>query len=385
MKEYNKKYIFISIVLMAFCLRIASTGIGSLLPVIQQEYSMSGGSAGLITTISLFVFALVSPAAGKLGHRFGEGKILCGGIVLIFFGTLVRSLAGHIGIFLGTAILSAGIALGNVLMPAVIKKEYPEKVGLMSGIFTVAMAIASTLALALSVPLANIPLLGWKGSLAIWDILIAASLLVWLALRSLQLDHSAQQAGDKIWKKPLAWCVTLFFGITSMMFYVMISWLPTILQESGMSGSAAGMMTSIFQLVGLPVSLLAPMWAGKCRDQRRILGISSVVNILGIIGFIVADDLSIRIACVILLGLSNGCNFSMALALFGFRSSNAADAARLSSFAQSLGYGIAATGPLVVGWLHDLIPNWRINLLYVLAFALVAMVAGLKAGENRTI
>ena len=368
----------LSIILVAFCLRIIITGVGPLLPEITKSLGLSGSASGLLTTLPLIAFAVVSPLTGGIGRRLGEGRTVLIGLCLILLGTVLRSTAGILGLFLGTAIVGVGTAIGNVLLPAVVKAEYPTRVGQVTAYFTVAMVAAAAIGLALNVPLSTAGL-GWNGALMIWGIAVVITGFIWRKNVSLRLGTTdpAEAASDPkpIWKSGLAWCVTLYFGINSLIFYAVIGWLPTILQSSGMAGQTAGMVTSLYQVVSLAPSLLVPTLAGKRRDQRGWLLLGSILNIIGITTLMASSAAAAQVAATIILGLANGCAFSMGLALMGFRAKNAVDAARLSGFAQSVGYALAATGPLVVGWLHDLTPNWNIGLGYILFTCMVALLA----------
>lgn len=361
---------------------------GPLLPEITEALGLTGSASGLLTTLPLIAFAVVSPLTGGLGRRWGEGRTILAGLALILLGTVLRSMAGTVGLFLGTAVVGVGTALGNVLLPAVVKAEYPTRVGQVTAYYTVSMVAAAALALALNVPLANAGL-GWAGALVIWGAAVVITLLVWRKNAALRLSggtpEEATAPRTPLWKSGLAWCVTLFFGINSLIFYAVIGWLPTILQSGGMAGSTAGAVTSLYQVVSLLPSLLVPTLAGKCRDQRGWLLLGSVLNIIGIGMLMLSTAAGVQIAATAILGLANGCAFSMGLALMGFRARDAVDAARLSGFAQSVGYALAATGPLVVGWLHDLTPNWNIGLGYILFTSVVALLAGQRAGREGTI
>lgn len=378
----------LSVVLVAFCLRIIITGVGPLLPEITESLGLSGSASGLLTTLPLIAFAAVSSLAGGLGRRWGEGHTISIGLCLILLGTVLRSIAGVAGLYIGTAIVGIGAALGNVLLPAVVKAEYPTRVGQVTAFFTVAMVAAAALALALNVPLANAGL-GWRGALLVWGAAVVITLIVWRKNASLRLEATEQSeaaAPEKpIWKSGLAWCVMLYFGINSLIFYAIIGWLPTILQSSGMESGTAGMVTALYQMVSLIPSLVVPTLAGRRQDQRGWLLLGSILNIIGIITLMSSTAAAAQVTATVILGLANGCAFSMGLALMGFRAKNAVDAARLSGFAQSAGYALAATGPMVVGWLHDLTPNWNIGLGYVLFTSVVALLAGQRAGRNETV
>lgn len=378
----------LSVILVAFCLRIIITGVGPLLPEITESLGLSGSASGLLTTLPLIAFAAVSLLAGGLGRRWGEGHTISIGLCLILLGTVLRSIAGVAGLYIGTAIVGIGTALGNVLLPAVVKAEYPTRVGQVTAFFTVAMVAAAALALALNVPLANAGL-GWRGALLVWGAAVVITLIVWRKNASLRLEATEQSeaaAPEKpIWKSGLAWCVMLYFGINSLIFYAIIGWLPTILQSSGMESGTAGMVTALYQMVSLIPSLVVPTLAGRRQDQRGWLLLGSILNIIGIITLMSSTAAAAQVTATVILGLANGCAFSMGLALMGFRAKNAVDAARLSGFAQSAGYALAATGPMVVGWLHDLTPNWNIGLGYVLFTSVVALLAGQRAGRNETV
>lgn len=227
----------LSIILVAFCLRIIITGVGPLLPEITESLGLSGSASGLLTTLPLIAFAVVSPLTGGIGRRLGEGRTVLIGLCLILLGTVLRSTAGILGLFLGTAIVGVGTAIGNVLLPAVVKAEYPTRVGQVTAYFTVAMVAAAAIGLALNVPLSTAGL-GWNGALMIWGITVVITGFIWRKNVSLRLGTTdpAEAASDlkPIWKSGLAWCVTLYFGINSLIFYAVIGWLPTILQSSGM-------------------------------------------------------------------------------------------------------------------------------------------------------
>ena len=371
--------------MVAFCLRIVIAGVGPLLGMIQSDYNLTAGRAGIITTLPLLAFAAFSAIVGKLGQKLGEGKILSLSLLVIAAGTVLRSVGGLWGLYLGTAVLGAGVAVGNVLLPAVVKSEFPEHVGIMTGITTVAMSLAAALSLGVSVPMAQTFSFGWRGTLGIWALVVVITWVFWHRMRPLRLEQQDDRGKKSLLRSPITWYVTLYFAANSMLFYVMIGWLPTILQSGGIGGTEAGYITSLFQLVGIPTSLLAPIWAGRCRDQRLVIAISSTISIFGVLMLMFSGSKAMMIAAALLLGLSNGANFSIGLALFGFRCANASDAARLSGIAQAIGYVIAATGPSVIGALYDLVPRWSICLIYLLVFMLLSLIVGVKAGEDRTI
>lgn len=384
-EKQSKSYFIFTIVLASFCLRIVITGVGSVLGLIQDDFALSSGEAGILTTLPLLAFAAFSPLVERICRAWGEGKTLLLGLFVITAGTVLRSVGGVWGLYAGTAILGAGVAVGNVLLPAIIKAKFPEQMGAMTGVYTVAMSLASALSLGVSAPLAESPGFGWQRALGMWGIMLVITILAWWPLKSMNLGSGEKRERKKLLRLPLTWSIIIFFGMTSMLFYAMIGWLPTILQSGGMESAEAGFVTSLFQLAGIPASFLAPIWAGRSRDQRLVIALGCALNIIGVVMLILSNSQGMMIAAAVLLGFANGSNFSLSLALFGFRTTNAADAARLSGVAQSIGYLIAATGPFAMGWIYDLIPNWSICLLYLLIANILALLVGLRAGADRTI
>lgn len=388
MNQKEKKGIFLAVMLAAVSVRITFTGVGALLSLISEEYGLSSGTAGILTTLPLFAFGACSMPVSTMCRRLGEGRTLFFGIFTILLGVLIRSYGGLWGLYLGTIILGAGVAVGNVLLPAVAKGKFPGRMGDMVGLYSVAMGLSSALAIGAAVPFAKLPNMGWRNSLALGALPVVAALFSWYRERGMQLENTETlppRPVKEFLKQPLAWDVTLYFGITSLTFYSIISWLPTILQSSGISPTEAGGVVSMFQLVGIPTSLLAPLWAGKRTDQRLPLFLGTSISLVGLLLLIVSRSYALTLIAVILMGLSNGSNFSLGLALFGFRTKNAADAAVLSGLAQSIGYLLAATGPFVMGWLYDAIPNWSICLLYLVGFGILCIILGLRAGADKTI
>ena len=236
-EKKSERWLLIAIVLIACNLRAAITGVGSLVGMIQRDLSLSSTVSGLITTIPLLAFAAVSPLASGLAQKRGLGKTLFAGFVVLAAGILVRSYLGTAGLFLGTVLVGGGIAIGNVLIPALIKGRFPQRVGSLTSLYTTAMAVFSGVAAGVSVPLAN--QVGWRNTLAIWVVLAVLALIVWFPQRGVVLEHKAQQGQHKpLLKSGTAWWVSVYMGVQSLLFYSFVAWLPTKPKDSAQKRQA---------------------------------------------------------------------------------------------------------------------------------------------------
>jgi len=379
--------LLIGIILIAMNLRAPITSVGPLISIIRDDLGISNTLAGLITTLPLIAFASLSPLAPKLARKYGISNVLLGALVLLVIGIGVRS-AWNIGSMLvGTLILGLAISICNVLMPSLIKEKYPLQVGIMIGVYSVAMNLSGAIASGISVPLANQSGLGWKGALGLWVMLALIALLFWIPQikrQSLKVKTAtASEQRTNLWKSPLAWYVTLFMGLQSMLFYVIVSWLPDILKTQGVSSDDAGWILSIMQLALLPVTFIVPIIAGRMKNQITLIVLTALSFSVGIGGLLSGNNLVLLWA--ICIGIGSGCAFSIAMTLFGLRTTNAHDAAELSGMAQSVGYLLAAIGPILFGALHDLTNGWNIPLIVLLVITLLLLIFGVAAGRNQWI
>ncbi|TXK76718.1 MFS transporter [Paenibacillus sp. N3.4] len=380
----------LGIILIAANLRAPLTSIGPLIGTIRHELGISNTLAGLITTLPLLAFAILSPLAPKLARRYGNPTVLFGSMFLLIIGIALRSSFGIGSLLIGTVILGLGISICNVLMPSLIKESYPLRIGVMIGVYSVAMNLSGAIASGISVPLANQVGLGWKGALVIWILLALLSLFVWVP----QLRHSHQQKDVKtsdrnesrtnLWKSSLAWYVTLFMGLQSMLFYVVVSWLPDILKNQGTSPDSAGWTLSIMQLALLPVTFIVPILAGRMKNQVVLVILTVTFFFIGISGLLFGNH-TLTVLWAVSIGIGSGCSFSLAMMMFGLRTTNPHDAAELSGMAQSVGYLLAAVGPTLFGYLHDATNGWKIPLIVLLVMTVLMLIFGVASGRDRCI
>ncbi|EFU39945.1 major facilitator superfamily MFS_1 [Paenibacillus vortex V453] len=376
--------IFAGIILIAINLRAAITSVGPLIGIIREDTGISSTMAGMLTTLPLLAFALLSPMAPAMAKKWGLETTLLLSMVVLTFGIGIRSISSPVTLLLGTAFLGVAIAVGNVLLPSLVKRDFPRHIGLMTGTYSASMNLLAATASGVSIPLATQAGLGWQGSLLIWASLSVLALIVWLIQRS-SSDKTAEVRStatkqQSVLRSPLAWYITLFMGLQSFTFYVNISWLPEILRSQGMDYSAAGWMLSILQFVSLPFSFIIPVLAGRNPNQRVLVTISALSMLTGYVGLLSGMS-SLNLLWVMLVGISGGANFSLSLMFFTLRTKTAHEAAALSGMAQSLGYLLAAIGPMLIGFLHDATDGWKVPLMVLSAVVVVLFFFGFGAAK----
>ena len=289
--------------------------------------------------------------------------------------------------FLGTAVLGAAIAVGNVLLPGLVKREFPERVGLMTSTYSTALAVSAAIAAGASFPVADQVGIGWRASLGLWALLALVAAVVWLpqirrSARPANASPTASQGVSGPWRSALAWQVTLFMGLQSLGYYVVLTWLPEILQEeAGISACLAGWMLALAQAVGIASIFLAPVLAGMRPSQHGVVVGAVALTGAGALGLLVAAETATAL-WVVLLGLGQGACFSLALTFFALRAPDSEHAAALSGMAQAVGYLLAAVGPFLFGVLRDATHAWTVPLALLLSLAVCLLITGLGAARN---
>ncbi|ELA4505392.1 CynX/NimT family MFS transporter [Salmonella enterica] len=374
------------ILMIATTLRVTFTGAAPLLETIRSDYGLSTAQTGLLTTLPLLAFALVSPLAAGIARRFGMERSLFAAMLLICAGIALRSLPSAALLFAGTAIIGCGRALGNVLLPGLIKRDFSQHVARLTGAYSLTMGAAAALGSALVVPLA-LHGFGWRGALLMLMLFPLLAFLIWLpqwrTTRSANLSSSRALHERGIWRSPLAWQVTLFLGLNSLIYYVIIGWLPTILISHGYSEAQAGSLHGLLQLATAAPGLAIPLILHRFNDQRWIAALVSLLCAVGAAGLWFVPGQAV--IWTLLFGFGSGATMILGLTFIGLRASSAHQAAALSGMAQSVGYLLAACGPPVMGKLHDASGSWYLPLSGVTVLAIIMAIFGLYAGRDREI
>ena len=374
------------ILLIATSLRVTFTGAAPLLDAIRTDYALTTAQTGLLTTLPLLAFALISPLAAGLARRIGMERSLMIALLLIIAGIALRSLPSDALLFGGTAVIGCGIALGNVLLPGLIKRDFPGKVAKLTGAYSLTMGAAAALGSALVVPVA-LSGAGWHGALLMLMVFPLLALLLWLPqwrqrpAGSLSGSRALQSRG--IWRSTLAWQVTLFLGVNSLIYYVIIGWLPAILQSHGYSETEAGSLHGLLQLATAAPGIVVPLILLRLKDQRGVAGLSAMMCAVSSAGLWFMPDLAVM--WTLIFGFGSGATMILGLTFIGLRASSAHQAAALSGMAQSVGYLLAACGPPLMGKIHDANGDWRIPLLACGLVSVVMAICGILAGRDREI
>ncbi|MBO0429363.1 MFS transporter [Vagococcus fluvialis] len=387
MKQKMNYLLLLGIIMIATNLRAPITSVGPLVGTITNSLNLTGAQAGLITTLPLIAFAIISPIAPKLARKFGTETTILGALILIILGLSIRYLPSISTLFLGTAILGCGIAIGNVLIPSIVKQEFQNQSGLVTGIYSVSMNLTGAIASGVSIPL--IEKLGWTWNQAfsLWIILAALALLAWLPQlknKKATPDVNVVDTNNSIWHSSLAWSVSLFVGIQSFIFYVLVAWLPEMLISQGIPSSKSGGMLSLLQLTLLPTTFIIPIIAEKRPNQKSLVVISFTLFTLGISG-LMFSSLAVISLSIIAIGIAGGIAFSLSMMFFSLRTSTPKEAADLSGMAQSIGYILAAVGPFLFGLLHDLTNNWQSSLFLLIGMTIILLFVGLNAGSSKKV
>ncbi|MDI2588915.1 MFS transporter [Psychrobacillus sp. NEAU-3TGS] len=382
--------IILGIIFIAANLRAPLTSVGPLVGLIRDNMHLSNTVAGMITTLPLLAFAFFSPFVPKLGRKFGVELIILISVIFLTIGIILRSLSGMANIYIGTAILGFAISICNVLLPSLIKREFPKRMGMMTGVYSISMNLCGAIASGISVPIALGLGFGWQGALGVWGILSFVSILFWLPQmkhRHVQRSVAHTQTATKnvnLWGSILAWQVTLFMGLQSLIFYVLIAWLPEILKEQGISSDQSGWLLSTMQLALLPFTFIIPVIADRISSQRSLVVLMTILLLSGTLGLLYGS-LNLIVLWIILLGIGGGFAFGLAMMFFGLRTKNPHEAAELSGMAQSVGYFLAAIGPTLFGFLHDITNSWTTPLLLLVGASLLLFFFGLAAAKDRYI
>jgi CP family cyanate transporter-like MFS transporter len=374
----------VALVLAAANLRLAVTSIGPVLAEIRQGLGMSAAVAGLLTSIPVICFALVGLVAPRLARRFSAGTVIAAGLVVLTAGLALRPFAGGVTGFLAlTVVALAGIAVVNILLPMVVKAWFPDRVGAVTGLYTLALNLGATIAAAATVPIAA-AFGDWRIGLGAWAVTAALSVPPWLMLGRRGLAPAGDQpAGPavRIARHPVAWALAFYFGLQSTSAYVIIGWLPQIYRDAGLSAETAGLLFAVTSFLGVLLPLALSALAGRMRRQS---GIAAGLGVFGIAGYagLWAAPAAAPWLCAVLLGIAN-CAFPLALTMIALRGRTPATVVRLSAFAQSVGYLIAIPGPILIGVLHDHTGGWRVPLAVMVMIMIPQIAAGIAAGRDR--
>jgi CP family cyanate transporter-like MFS transporter len=384
----------LGIVLAALNLRPAITSLGALFEEARTGLGMNGTVAGLITSVPALCFAVFGVTAPRLSRRFGPAAVVCAGMAAVAAGLLVRPFAdGAAGFLTASALSLAGIALTNVLLPVIVKRWFPDRVGTMTGLYSMALAAGTSLAAAATVPLTSALGGSWRTGLLVWALPAAAAVLPWLPIAAAARRDRRRAAaaggtalpgaGPAVARSRTAWALAGYFGLQATGAYVTMGWLPQIFRDAGVSAGSAGVLLAVTMVMGVPLAFVIPGLAGRMRNQGAIAAVLGAFGLAGYAGLHLAPAAGAW-AWALLLGLSN-CAFPLAITMIGLRARTPGGVVRLSAFAQCTGYLLSLPGPLHIGVLYQHSGGWDLPLAVMAGLLLPQIALGVLAGRDRTV
>ncbi|WP_440710997.1 MFS transporter [Herbiconiux sp. YIM B11900] len=391
----------IAIVVVALNLRLAVVALSPILGQVSADIALGSLGVGVLGMLPPVCFAVVGLFAPALHRRFGLEPVVIGALAAILIGHLARALSGsYLTLVLGSAVTFAGMGVANVLLPALVKRYFPDRVGLLTALYATTLAISATIPPLLAVPIADAA--GWRASVGSWSVFAVLALLPMVLLaaqgardaRGRRADAAAAPAAEReaprapapapgrVWRSPLAWGLAGMFAMSALNVYAMFAWLPSILAGlAGVSAATAGILLSVYSVVGLVPSLLVPLLAGRLKSVRGLALTGSALFLVGYGGLLLAPQ-PLVLLWVVLAGLGP-LLFPLVLVLINLRTRTPRGAVVLSSFAQSFGYAFGALGPLLIGILHDATGSWTAPVVMLLVTGVVAGVCGLLVAGPR--
>jgi MFS transporter, CP family, cyanate transporter len=388
-RRYEIPLLVVAVAAAGLNLRTAITSLPPLFPDLQTQLHLSSATLSLLAATPVICFGVVSAFTAWLNRRYGEEMILLVALILLTAGLLLRGLAPGVMLFPGTALAASAIAVLNVLLSSMAKRRWPERAGLLIGIYLTTLSVGAILSSLLSVPLYRS-----SGSmqlaLGVWALPAALAALLWLpqlgyrtvgrAAAAADGTVAPARAGVKVYRYALTWQVTAFMGLQSLLYYAALSWLPTIFQDRGDSAVTAGSLLALMGVGNLATSLLVPVLAHRRPSQRGLVVPSLIGTAAGLAGSLWAP-LGSAPFWVLVLGVSQGSCLGLAIFFMLARAPDAGVAASLSAFAQSVGYLVASAGPLVVGLLHSATGSWNLPVVLLLVLCAAELATGLLAGR----
>lgn len=385
MKREKRQSFFaiLAIVFIALAMRAPVGGVGPLVGQIQSDLGLSAFVAGFLTTIPLIAFSLTAPFAGKLAVKMDTRLLLNGCLLVSIAGLLLRSYAGIVGLFIGTGFLGVSLGTLNVLLPALLRSHYENRLGSVMGLYSTAMTAASAIVSGISISLAAS--IGWEGSLAACVVFPVIAIVLFLLTGrrfagKLTLRGSLPE-GRCFRGRHVA--IAVFMGLQSFLFFSILAWFPSIIELRTTVDGASGSLLLLLQLCCLGPTFLIPIIFQRCRRVDLLAFFSPLGFTLGFILVLLGNSFAVLVIGSVILGLAVGSTLSLALALVAAQGRNPAETAKISGYCQCITYAIAAFGPTGLGYVYDACESWDPVLWCMIGLSVVMACVGILAGQRR--
>jgi CP family cyanate transporter-like MFS transporter len=385
-RSYAIPLLVMAVAAAGFNLRTAITSLPPLFPDLATRLHLSAAALSLLAATPVICFGVVSAFAAWLNRRFGEEVVLLVALGVLTAGLLLRGAAPGILLFPGTALAASAIAILNVLLSSMVKRRWPERAGLLIGIYLTALSVGAILSSLVSVPLYRSSHGSVRLALGLWAAPAALAMLLWLPQLRYRAASRATSAAVppagriKVYRYALTWQVTAFMGLQSLLYYAALSWLPTIFQDRSTSAVTAGNLLALMGVGNLATSLIVPVLAHRTPGQRALVVPSMIGTAAGLAGSLWAP-LGQAPLWVLVLGISQGSCLGLAIFFMMARAPDPGVAASLAAFSQSVGYLVASAGPLEVGLLHTVTGSWDIPVVLLLVLSACELAAGVLAAR----
>ena len=371
-KKSSSILIILGVIFLSLILRTPITSVGAILGPLKSILDINNTVAGFITTIPLIAFAIFSPMVAKISNKVGLEKTLLLAAIIISIGLGLRFYINTYVFFITTFIIGVGITIGNVLLPGLVKKYYPEKLGLMTGFYAVIMNIGAAVAAGISYPILSSNIGGEKFSTGlavnIWIIIAVINIFVYTAMSKNSSVSEIKDEHEKVhgyFKYSKMWTIMLSMGLQSALFYCSVSWFAEIMISKDFSPETAGLLLSISQFAQFPSTFIVPILADKVHNKLIIPVVITIGYLVSLVGMLyTSGNFVLMLTFIIIFALAGGGSFSYVMYLFSVKSRNESEAADISGLAQSGGYLLAAIFPPLLGYIRD-ISDWN-KALYVL-------------------
>ncbi|MGX6449171.1 CynX/NimT family MFS transporter, partial [Patulibacter sp. S7RM1-6] len=377
--------VLLGIVVVTLNLRPAIVAVSPLLDELRDDTGLSSAGASLLTTLPIFCFGALAPLAPRLTRRFGSEAVVAGAMLVLAAGILVRLVPGIAPLLLGTVVVGGAIAVTNVLIPSVVKRDLAHIAGPAMGVYSMTLTAGAALAAGVTVPLEDAVGTDWRGALGLWAVLPLVALVAWAPVLRLARRGGARVAHPGVgglWRDRTAWAVSLYMGLGSLQFYTATAWIPTLLGDDGVSDARAGLLLSYMNVVGAIAAFVVPILAGRLRRQSGLA--ATLIGLWALTwGGILLDASGGAWLWMTLMGVAQGGGVALALTLTVLRSPDAPHAVEMSGMAQTVGYLVSAIGPIAVGALHDATGGWTVPVIVLLVFLVPMLGAGVLAGRRR--
>jgi CP family cyanate transporter-like MFS transporter len=390
-KTYYIYMLFIAILLVGATLRSPIASVGPLVPHIKNDLAMSNTAIGFMNTLPLIAFGLFSPLVPKIAAKLGIEVTLLVSMFILSFGVIFRVLGNSTTLIIGTLIIGIAISAGNVLTPSLIKSSFIKNTGFVVGIYSITMNLISALSSGLTSSIANSGAFDWQFAMQLWVVFpVLAIIAFFLRFPQLKIKENLtfgnvhNEITTTVWKSKFAWAITLYMGLQSLIPYSLFAWLPQILETKGFNANQAGWYMSIFQLAMLPINFVIPIITSKMQKQSFLTLTAGLLLVVGLLGMLLLNNNWI-IVFLILIGLGTGATYSLAMMFFVLKTVSVKKSSDLSGMAQSIGYLLAASGPLLLGIISQQTGNWNFSIILLIVVGILVSIFGFISGKDMKI